>query len=84
MSLKANAKSGVDGLDAAGELRMLPTHRKQRGAYLFNYRAMKCGGLLGAAFDPVVAPLALREMTFRRACRNPLAAERMKNRYRSL
>jgi hypothetical protein len=35
MSLKANAKSGVDGLDAAGELRMLPTHRKQRGALSF-------------------------------------------------
>jgi hypothetical protein len=33
MSLNANAKSGVGCLDNAGELRMLPTHRKQRGAF---------------------------------------------------
>jgi hypothetical protein len=35
MPLKANAKSGVDGPDAAGELRMLPTHRKQRVRRIF-------------------------------------------------
>jgi hypothetical protein len=45
MPLKANAKSGVDGPDAAGELRMLPTHRKQRGAgfFLFGSSAESVG-----------------------------------------
>jgi hypothetical protein len=32
MSLNANAKSGVNCLGDAGELRIPPTHRKQRGA----------------------------------------------------
>jgi hypothetical protein len=41
------------------------------------WSAEACWALL---FDPVVAQLARREMAWRRACRKPLAAERMKDR----
>jgi hypothetical protein len=50
----------------------------------FHYGAMECGGRLGAAFELVVAPLAGRVAALRRACRNPPAAERMKNRSQPL